>query len=475
MRPHPNYKETCLKWLPSIPDTWQLIRLRHVAGLNPSKREVANNTRDSVITFLPMGAIGEEGELDLSDSRPLQEVIQGFTYFRDGDVVVAKITPCFENGKGAFIRELPTGFGFGTTELTVLRPHRQIQGKFLYYLTVSAPVRDMGEAEMFGAGGQKRVPDDFWRDLKFGLPPLREQDTIVTFLDYETVRIDRLIEKQQRLIELLQEERQAIISHAVTKGLDPNAPMKDSGVEWLGRVPAHWEVIPLKRMIRGLESGVSVNAYNEPAAAHEVGILKTSCVYSREFRPEENKKVLEEELTRVSCPVRGGTLIISRMNTPGLVGAAAYVARDYPNLFLPDRLWQTILEPMWTWASSFLARVTVTPYYRQSIASIASGTSSSMQNIAQEDLMNIRIGVPPKDEYEKIEQRLEKTENYHRRLIDCAFEMIDRLKEHRTALISAAVTGKIDVRDWQPPDSANEVEERDHALLEASEERIHYG
>ena len=101
---------------------------------------------------------------------------------------------------------------------------------------------------MYGAGGQKRVPDDFVRDFVVAMPVVAEQTAIATFLDHETAKIDALVEEQKRLIELLKEKRQAVISHAVTKGLNPNAPMKDSGVEWLGEVPAHWQLVVLKRL-----------------------------------------------------------------------------------------------------------------------------------------------------------------------------------------------------------------------------------
>ena len=100
---------------------------------------------------------------------------------------------------------------------------------------------------MYGAGGQKRVPEDFIRDLRHPLPSEPEQRAIAAFLDRETARIDALVAKKERLIELLQEKRTALITRAVTKGLDPNVPMKDSGVEWLGEIPAHWEVKPLTK------------------------------------------------------------------------------------------------------------------------------------------------------------------------------------------------------------------------------------
>lgn len=240
------YKASGVEWLGEVPEHWDSKRLRFAVAMNPSKQEVASLDPDTRASFLPMEAIGEDGTLRLDVDRPLGEMLSGYTYMRDGDVVIAKITPCFENGKGGLIDGLLNGFGFGTTELINARPQPgQITGAFLNYLFRSPVFRRLGESHMYGAGGQQRVPDDFVRDFLAALPPVVEQERIAAFLDHETAKLDALVAEQQRLIELLKEKRQAVISHAVTKGLNPDAPMKPSGVEWLGEVPAHWEVAPL--------------------------------------------------------------------------------------------------------------------------------------------------------------------------------------------------------------------------------------
>ena len=139
---------------------------------------------------------------------------------------------------------------------------------------------------------------------------------------------------------------------------------KDSGVEWLGEVPGHWEVVPLRHVIKKIESGTSVNSTDSPAGEGELGVLKTSCVYSGTFEAGENKAVVPEEYDRVACPVTAGTLVVSRMNTPDLVGAAGLVQKSNGALFLPDRLWQvafTDAEPAyvhyWTLTGGYRAQV----------------------------------------------------------------------------------------------------------------------
>ena len=126
-----------------------------------------------------MSAIGEDGSLSLDFEKPVGELENGYTYFRNGDVTIAKITPCYENGKGALMHGLTQGVGFGTTELIVVRPKQDVScGKFLHFLFVSTVFRNIGESHMYGAGGQKRIPDDFVRNFSTGFPPFAEQAAI---------------------------------------------------------------------------------------------------------------------------------------------------------------------------------------------------------------------------------------------------------------------------------------------------------
>ena len=156
----------------------------------------------------------------------------------------------------------------------------------------------------------------------------------------------------------------------------------------------HWQIYRLKRIIKSLESGVSVNAADTPALENELGVLKTSCVYTRSFRVEENKTVLKEEYPRLKCPIRKGAIIISRMNTPELVGASAVVDVDQENIFLPDRLWQTIFSDDMDLNSQFLGFYMTHHGFRNQISLAAEGASSSMQNIAKDDYLSIHAVLP---------------------------------------------------------------------------------
>ncbi|MDP1984800.1 MAG: restriction endonuclease subunit S [Sulfuritalea sp.] len=221
LNPHAPMKPSGIEWLGDVPTHWAVKRLRFVAALNPSKSEVANLDRDTVVSFLPMAAIGEDGTLSLETEKAICELENGYTYFRDGDVTIAKITPCYENGKGALMRGLINGIGFGTTELIVARPKpEETIGTYLHYLFISRVFRGLGESHMYGAGGQKRVPDEFVRNFATAFPPLLEQTQIVMFLDAQLTKLDTLTAEAQRAIDLLQERRTALISAAVTGQID---------------------------------------------------------------------------------------------------------------------------------------------------------------------------------------------------------------------------------------------------------------
>ena len=212
-------KDSGIEWLGQIPAHWDVKRLRHLARLNPSKSELDRHANE-VVSFLPMEAIGERGTLDLTSTRRVGEVASGYTYFAENDVTVAKITPCFENGKGALMRGLQGEIGFGTTELIVVRPGDKIRPAFLKLVCDTAEFRRLGEGWMYGAGGQKRVPDAFVENFAVATPTVTEQDKIVAEVERRMQDFDKLEERARGSIELMRERRAALISAAVTGKID---------------------------------------------------------------------------------------------------------------------------------------------------------------------------------------------------------------------------------------------------------------
>ncbi|QQS15878.1 MAG: restriction endonuclease subunit S [Candidatus Moraniibacteriota bacterium] len=193
----------------------ETIRLRHHVLVNPSKREVPKLDPNNIVAFLPMEAVSETGVVT-SQERKYGDVKDGFTYFKDGDVVLAKITPCYENGKAAVIRGLNGGFGFGTTEFLVLRSDESILPEYLYYIVYADNFRKHGEIEMRGSAGQKRVSDKFVRNYQLKLPSIDVQQEIVSHLLERLMLIDQIMTNVEKSTTLLQEFKSALISHVVT-------------------------------------------------------------------------------------------------------------------------------------------------------------------------------------------------------------------------------------------------------------------
>lgn len=221
----------------------------------------------------------------------------------------------------------------------------------------------------------------------------------------------------------------------------PYPAYKDSGVEWLGWVPEHWEISPLKYLVSGIESGTSVNATDTPAGEGEFGVLKTSCVYSGKFDPAENKAIVPEEYGRAACPLVVGSLIVSRMNTPDLVGAAGLVCQAPNGIFLPDRLWQVSFSGMMPLFAYYWSQ---SGSYRTQVKMVCTGTSSSMQNLSQDQFKDFVLGVPLENEQQLITAHLDRETARIDALIEKKTRFIELLREKRQALITHAVTKGLD-------------------------------
>lgn len=219
--PTSSLKATGIPWLGDIPEHWEVRRLRQVAVMKPSKAESGNQLRkDSEVTFLPMERVGIDGAIDVSETARAIDVWNGFTYFRRGDVIVAKITPCFENGKGAFLDKLPTVVGFGSTEFHVVRPGPKLLGAYLRLITSSRQFLENGENSMTGSAGQQRVPTDFVKNYPIALPSLLEQGEILDAVGRDALRFDTIVNRLKREIDLLREYRTRLVADVVTGKLD---------------------------------------------------------------------------------------------------------------------------------------------------------------------------------------------------------------------------------------------------------------
>ncbi len=434
MKRYPAYKDSGVEWIGEIPVHWEIGRIKYfneiIMGQSPSSEDYTENLNS--LPFL-------QGNAEFGDHNPTPSIYCDTANKKTlkDDILISVRAPV-----GAInVSDREYGIGRG---LAAVRSVERYRFNYYYLFKSKNYLDSLSTGSTFTA-----ITVEDLKNLPYPKIPIPEQSQIATFLDHKIRQIDDLIAKKQKLIELLKEERTAIINHAVTKGLDPNVTRKDSGIEWLGEIPEHWEIVRLKFLIKDLKSGVSVNSEEIPVNENEVGILKTSCVYNYYFDPTENKKVLPEEISRVTCQVKGNRIIISRMNTPELVGASGYVEQEFPNLYLPDRLWLTELNTQMDFDVKWLSFIFISHSFRELLSSKATGTSPSMKNISKDDLLTIKVPLPHRDEQKKIKSAIEFFTKTQQDIVNRIDKEIVLLKEYKTALINESITGKIDVRDYQ--------------------------
>lgn len=214
-------KDSGIWWLRDIPQSWQVIPLKRICQVNASISNTAKQLSDEeLVTFLPMESVSTTGTVDYSEKRRLGDVRSGYSSFALNDVVIAKITPCFENGKGACLDSMDTDIGYGTTEFINLRASDRILPRYLYMITMTQPFRKLGEEMMTGSAGQKRVPIEFVKGFAVGIPPIEEQARLLALLNDVTKRIDCQTKSYYESIISLQELRTRLISDVVTGQID---------------------------------------------------------------------------------------------------------------------------------------------------------------------------------------------------------------------------------------------------------------
>jgi type I restriction enzyme S subunit len=375
---------------------WQTRRLRYLARLNPPPGRL-----EGEIAFAPMSAVREGGGIGFDQTISAQDASTGLSYFEEGDVVLAKITPCFENGKCALARGIPGGRALGTTELHVLRPKSLLLPEFLLYSCLSDRFRRLGEASMSGAAGQKRVSREFLADFPVQFPERAAQQRIVDSLDRRTAQIDDLISKKHRLIGLLEEKRVGSTSRSVTQGLDPTVAMKDSRIAWLGPVPAHWEehrLLELATFASGSTPSIERLDYWDGA---------------------------------VLLVVRGMILAHSLPVAVSLV--ALTINQDMKALQVRPNCSPEFLMRWFQGA-------------KHGIAALIEPSAHGTRCLRFDLLKGVRCFLPARSEQDRICQHITAETAKLQEATRAITEAIEKLREYRAALITAAVTGQLDLR-----------------------------
>ena len=352
--------------------------------------------------------------------------------FQENDVLFGKLRPYLAKVHLSRLN------GLVSTEALVFRASNAVNPKFLFYFCVSSDFIDAVNGTTFGS----KMPRASWDNIgnfRMLIPSLKEQTAIAHYLDTKLGEIDALIDKQQTLLEKLAEQRTAVITHAVTKGLNPAAPMKNSGVEWLGDVPAHWEVSPFKLVMNSIIDyrGKTPEKTNSGVFLITARNIKNGIIdytLSQEFIDEDNY----EEVMRRGLPKLGQVL----MTTEAPLGEVAQI--DRTDVALAQRVLKFDGKKD-KLDNRFLKYFILSKAFQASLYKFATG--STALGIKSERLSYLKSLLPPVTEQIAIADYLDQETAKIDRLCDTVNQTIGRLKEYRTALITQAVTGKIKVTD----------------------------
>lgn len=433
---YPSYKPSGVEWLGEVPEHWGVGQSRRLFAL---RNERAREDDKQLTASQEHGVIYQEDFIRI-EGRRVVEVIKGadiLKHVEPNDFVISMRS--FQGGiEWCNLR------GCISSAYVMLVPCERIHGPFFAYaLKCRSYIQALQTTSNLVRDGQALRYENFTK-VDLPLVPLAEQTAIAAFLDRETGKIDALVAEQRRLMELLKEKRQAVISHAVTQGLNPKAPMKDSGIEWLGKVPKHWTVATVRRIIERIEQGWSPDCFARPAEPEEWGVVKSGCVNRGVFVEDENKALPENLEPVPEYEIHEGDVLMSRASgSPELVGSTAYILQTRPKLMLSDKIFRIHLEPQVD--KKFFVAVFNSRVMRSQIERAISGADGLANNLPQSAMKTFFCAIPPLAEQKAIVAHLEVELAKFDTLTAEAQRAIDLLQERRTALISAAVTGQIKV------------------------------
>lgn len=413
-----------MEWLGDVPEDWEVIPSKFYFT---ERKEKAESSDKQLTASQKHGIIfqedfmAENGRVMVVMKNP--EILKKV---RPNDFVISMRS--FQGGL-----ELSYLEGSISSAYVMLKPNLNVVDieYFKYSFKTTRYIQSLQSTSNLIRDGQALRFNNF-SQVKLVLPPKADQQKIVAFLDTETARIDTLIAKQEKLIELLEEQRKSIISHAVTKGLNPDAPMKDSGVEWLGDVPEHWEQKPIWSMFARTKR---TNHPNELL----LSVYRDYGVIPKNSR-DDNHNRASEDLTPYQL-VNPNDLVINKMKAwQGSIAISEHRGIVSPAYY--------IYEPKKPYYSKYIHHLIRSVYFIQSYKNFSKGIRVNQWDLEHDAFTHINLLLPPLTEQQKIVSFLDSETSRIDNLIAKQEKLIEKLKEYRSSIISHAVTGKIDVREF---------------------------
>ncbi len=451
LKPYAEYKESGHNWLGSVPKHWSVLPNRAIFD---EVKDRDHPEEEMLSVTITRGIVRQKILLDgtsKKDSSNLNK--RAYKLVQPHDIAYNKMR-AWQGALGA-----STFRGIISPAYVVMRSRKEANPWFYHnlYRTLSFAK----EAERWSYG----ITSDMWslrpehfKVIGTVLPPPDEQSAIVRFLDHANRKIDGFIRAKRKLIGLLNEQKQAIIHQAVTRGLDPNVKLKPSGIPWLGDIPTHWEVRRLRTLVHKIEQGVSPQATGFLAEGESWGVLKSGCVNHGVFRQTEHKQLAKSFAVDPSIVVRVGDVLISRAcGSPKLVGSVGKVhTLDY-KLILSDKTFRAVFKPIVD--TDFMVYAMNCSFYRQQVEQAISGAEGMANNLPLSELRSFVFPIPPLPEASEIARNVDGELTHFTTAIVRTEREISLMQEYRTRLTADIVTGKLDVREAakRVPDQPDEL------------------
>lgn len=444
---YPAYKDSGVEWLGEVPEHWAIFSLKRSVdgctnGLWGDEPDGENDL--AVIRVADFDRATCRVGLDKLTYRSITQKERASRLLQSGDLLIEKSGGGEKTLVGCVVLFEHDFEAITSNFVARMRPLHGFDSGFLCYSFDSLYQGKVNFPAIKQTTGIQNLDSESYLQERFCFPTLAEQTQIARFLDHETARIDALIEEQQRLIELLKEKRQAVISHAVTKGLDPTVPMKDSGVEWLGEVPAHWEVGSLRRLIKSVGNGTTADQVDE--AEDTVAVSRIETISAGLINFEKVGHVGPQDVAKRFL-LNVGDILFSHINSLSMIGNVAIYSGGRPLLHGMNLL---RIQPLPSISSEWLLYWLKSKNVRQEVESRAK-PAINQASISTDSVRALPALIPPSFEQTQIARFLDYETARIDALIEEANSGVGLLQERRSALISAVVTGKIDVRGWQPP------------------------
>lgn len=439
LKPYPAYKNSGVAWLGSLPQHWSALPSR--ALFEEVKRR--NHPDEEMLSVTITSGVIRQKDL-LADSSKKDSSNQDRTAYKllcPGDIAYNKMR-AWQGAIG-----VSKFRGIISPAYVVMRLRGEDNPRYFHELYRTPYFAK--EAERWSYG----ITSDMWslrpehfKMIYSALPPRQEQDAIVRFLDYVDKRVGRYIRTKKKMIALLNEQKRATIHRAVTRGLDPNTPLKSSGVEWPGHVPEHWSEVLLGRCLLRIEQGWSPVAAEGDISSDQWAVLTLSSVKRGIFNAAAIKPIPTSAKVPDGIEIRDGDLLLTRSNTRELVGDVCVVGSARPKTVICDLIYRLIADPT-VFDYHFLMYQLLSPLGRRQIERDARGSSGTMPKIAQRHIRAWKVVVPPLEEQRRIVGAIEESVSGLNEATERAEHAIALLREFRTRLIADVVTGKLDVRE----------------------------